>query len=281
MNEKQIAWVIHEESTDPELSKPKNIRKVGNHIEADNILQEANEVNRNTRFYDDKDLFPAILPETCPRTKELLLTGTLRAESGHPESKDLSRQQKIEKKNCSAIFLKMWREGNFLCSTYRGTNNELGKELEQDLLDGYLQAWSMRALGSVVNTARGAEVKNIKYITHDEVIYPSHPRAYTRGIKTSIKESTSKEDILNEDINYIKNNKGILIPIVNSDVINYIKSSSNNLKTIRESFDIFYDNIILLENGHQIQLTDNSGNIFIVECENFIRNEIMDYCNKF
>lgn len=279
-NDKQIGWIINEEASDPELSKPKNIKKVGDHVEATCILQEAEETNRNGRFYAAEDLFPAVLPEYCKRTKELLEAGTLRAESGHPDSKELARQQKIEKKNCSAIFLSLWRDNNFLCAKYRGTNNELGKELEQDLLDGYLQSWSMRALGKVVNTQGRATVKNIKYITHDEVIYPSHPRAYTKDIKQSISESSSIEDIKFNDITYIKNDKGIIIPLANSEVINFIKESSNNLKTLKESFDVFYDKITLIENGRYVQLTDTTGNIFIIECEQFIRNEIMDYCNN-
>jgi hypothetical protein len=280
MAEQQIAWIINEMDTvsDPELNKPKKITKVDGHVVADAVAQEMEEKNRNGRFYGKEDLSPQI---TCPRTQELIKTGTLRAESGHPDSKELARQQKIEKSNCSAIFLNLWIEDNFVMCRYRGTNNALGKELEQDLLDGFLQAFSLRALGSVVNTGRGAEVKNIRFITYDEVIYPSHPRAYTKGIVSGIKESASKEDVLKEDVNYIKNDKGIFVPITNNSVINYIKESSANFKTIKECFDIYYDNIKLLENGHQIQLNDKTGNIIIVECEKFITNEIMDYCNKF
>lgn len=276
---KTIGVIINETGSDPELSKPKNIRKVNGHVEADCILQETCEKNRNGRYYTDEELFPAVLPEFCPRTKELLEAGTLRAESGHPDSKDLARQQKIEKKNCSAIFLKMWRDNHFLCASYRGTNNELGKELEQDLLDGYLQSWSMRSLGSVVNTEKGAEVKGVKYITHDEVIYPSHPRAYTKGIQGSVKEGASSQEQYESDRDYILNESGILIPIINEDVMRYIKAQSANLKTIRECFDVFYDDIRLMEDGKTVYLNTRNGDVMFITLEDHIHNDIMDYVN--
>lgn len=278
-NENIIANIILEAPSDPEMSMPKNIKVVDKHVEAECTLQEAEETNRNKRYYAAKYLFPAVLPEYNPRTKELLTTGNLRAESGHPDSKDLTRQQKIEKKNCSAIFLKMWREGNFLCARYRNTNNPLGMELMQDLLDGMLQSWSMRSIGSVVQGEHGAEVRNIGYITHDEVIYPSHPRAYTRGIVSSVTESASIEEVREADKAYIRNESGVIVPIVNDDVIRYIKAQSKNLDMIKESFDVFYDDIALQENGRSVQLTTKDGSILIVNLETYIHDSIMDYAN--
>lgn len=288
MKEQQIGWIINETATvkDIDRIKPK-IYKENGHTVAETVLQEAEEKNRNGRWYGGEEFFNAILPETCPRTKELLRSGTLRGESGHPDSKELNRQAKIEKSNCSVLYLNIWRDGNRVMGKYRGTNNELGKEVEQDLDEGFLQAFSLRALGSVVNTARGAEVKGIKFITYDEVIYPSHPRAYTKGINGNINESTladdavSKEAIREADIEYIKNDKGLLIPISNSNVINFIKQESVSFNVIKESFDIFYDTITITENGRNVRLSDMNGNVFIIPIEDHIHREIMESVSKF
>lgn len=271
-----IGYVVIETATTVSDIQPARIIKEdrkSNRVIAQGTLQEANEKNRNGRFYDSRDLFPQL---TAPRTLELLNTGNLRAENGHPLSKELVRQQTIDPEKTVAIFLKLWTEGNFIKATFRGTNDSRGEEFNQDLLDGFSPSWSLRALGTIQNTGRGAEVKGIKIITWDRVIYPSHPRAYTDGI---VSESAG----INTEGSNIwlpENDPGRLIPITNESVLNYIKSESANFKTIKESYDLLYDDIELINRGTQVKLTDRAGGIFVVNLENYIHDEIMNDCLK-
>ena len=272
-----IGYVVIETATTiSDIQPAKIIRedKRCNRVIAQGTLQEANEKNRNGRFYDSRDLFPQL---TAPRTLELLNTGNLRAENGHPLSKELIRQQTIDPEKTVAIFLKLWTEGNFIKATFQGTNDARGEEFNKDLLCGFSPSWSLRALGTIQNTGRGAEVKGIKVITWDRVIYPSHPRAYTDGI---ISESAGVG--VNSDSNVFleKNDQGILIPITNESVINYIKSESCNFKAIKESYDLLYDNIELINRGTQVKLTDRAGGIFVINLESYIHDEIMNECLK-
>lgn len=272
-----IGYVVIETATTiSDIQPAKIIRedRKSNRVIAQGTLQEANEKNRNGRFYDSRDLFPQL---TAPRTLELLQTGNLRAENGHPLSKELVRQQTIDPDKTVAIFLKLWTEGNFIKATFRGTNDARGAEFNQDLLDGFSPSWSLRALGTIQNTGRGAEVKGIKIITWDRVIYPSHPRAYTDGI---VSESGVWLPKNKEENNFVisENDKGVLIPITNDSVINYIKSESANFKTIKESYDLLYDNIELINRGTQVKLTDRAGGIFVVNLESYIHDEIMNEC---
>lgn len=255
---------------------------------AEGVLQTANERNRNGRWYGDTELFPQI---DAPRTVELIKSGYLRAECGHPLSKDLARQQTIDGKLCCAQFLKLWRDGMNVMGTFKGTNNALGEEFDMDLRDGCLPAWSLRALGSVEETSRGMEVKNLKLITYDNVIYPSHPGAYTRRI---VSESTEElvegaytrkrpEIALTESAGentYVDNGKGLLVPINNKSVIDYIKAESCNFYKIKESFDVLYETITPIDNCSKVQLVDKFGSTIIVNLEDYIHNEIMDYCSK-
>lgn len=270
-----IGYVVIETATTiSDIQPAKIIRedKNCNRVIAQGTLQEANEKNRNGRFYDSRDLFPQL---TAPRTLELLRTGNLRAENGHPLSKELVRQQTIDPEKTVAIFLKLWTEGNFIKATFQGTNDARGEEFNKDLLCGFSPSWSLRALGTIQNTARGAEVKGIKVITWDRVIYPSHPRAYTDGI---ISESAGIGVNNESNVFLEKNDAGILIPITNDSVINYIKSESANFKTIQESFDLLYDNIELINRGTQVKLTDRAGGIFVCNLESYIHDEIMNEC---
>jgi hypothetical protein len=160
VNNKQIGWIITEATEEP-IEKPKIIDSNGRRVIAEVILQRANSKNRNGRFYSDKDLFPQL---TCSRSKELLRTGW-GMENGHPMSKDLARQQTIDPDNIVSYLLKLWTDGDFIHGNVRGSNLAIGEAFDQDLRDGFLPAWSLRALGSIENTNRGAEVRGIKVIT--------------------------------------------------------------------------------------------------------------------
>ena len=267
-----LGYVVIETATTSSDIMPAKIleKRPDGRVMAEGVLQEANMKNRNGRFYDSRDLFPELV---APRQLELLQTGNMRGENGHPLSKDLIRQQTIDPNNCVCIYTKFWTDGDFVMGNFFGTFNQLGEEFNKELLAGMSPSFSLRALGTIRNTGRGAEVKGIKLITYDRVIYPSHDKAYTRGI---VGESASVAEGSNL---YLDNNdQGRLIPITNESVLNYIKTESCNFKQIKESFDLLYDDIKLINGKSQVQLTDRAGSIFIVNLENYIHNEIIGAC---
>lgn len=274
-NPNNLGYVIIETATTSDSSdipEAKLIKKRDDgRVLAEGVLQEANMKNRNGRWYDSRDLFPELI---APRQQELLKTGNMRGENGHPLSKDLVRQQTIDPNNTVCIYTKFWTEGNFVMGQFFGTYNDKGEEFNTELENGMLPSFSLRALGTIQNTGRGAEVKGIKIITYDRVIYPSHDKAYTRGL---VQEGSL---LVPEGNNLVleKSDAGLVIPITNDEVINYINSQSLNIKQIRESFDLLYDDIKLVKNKSQVQLTDKAGGIFVVNLESYIHNEIMDAC---
>ena len=241
---------------------------------AEGIVQEANEKNRNGRYYDAAELIPQL---TCPRTIELLNAGYMRAELGHPLSagngNDLARQSTIDDKLTCARFLKFWVEnGTKIWSRFVGTNNSFGRAFDLDLKEGCMPAWSLRALGTVQQTNRGAEVKNLRLITYDQVIYPSHPGAYTQRI---VSESAS---LVSESADMSGEAK--LFPIMNKDVISYIQNESANIKFIQEYFDFAYNSIKVNHNGTKVILTETgTGNTIVVPMEKHIHNEFMTYAS--
>ena len=265
-----IGYVVIESATTDDNSYPaKIVSSNSDRVEAEGVLQEANRKNRNGRFYDSRDLFPEL---TSPRTTELLSTGNLKAENGHPMSKELTRQNTIDPNNTVAVLSKLWTDGDFVMGRFCGDENEKGAAFDRELRKGRKPSWSLRALGNITNTSRGAEVKNIRIITYDRVIYPSHDKAYTIGL---VNESV---DIAAQASNLVleENDKGILIPITNNSVINYIKEESANFKTIKESFDLLYDSIELVNRGNQVKITDRAGSSFVVNVESYIHDEIMN-----
>lgn len=274
MKKSDIVCIINESFGESETKvTPKTIN---GKVVAECILQTADERNRNGRYYAEEELFPQL---TAPRTVELLESGTLRAECGHPLSKDLQRQSTIDDTKTCARFLKLWTEGKNIMAHVVGTNNELGRAFDLDLKEGCKPAWSLRALGSVEQTRRGAEVKNLRLITWDNVIYPSHPGAYTQKLVT---ESgillPGCDEAINESNGVTES--GIIIPVTNESVIKFLEQDSSNLKFVRECFDFVYSDIKVNKNATKVVLTTNEGNTLIVNMESYIHKELMNYANE-
>jgi hypothetical protein len=275
------AYIICESDINPSLEKVE--KGVDGKAIGEGIIQTADERNRNGRYYAEEELFPQL---TAPRTKELLAAGYLRAEMGHPLSKDLARQSVIDDKITCARFLTLWTEGKNIWARFKGTNNEYGRAFDLDLKEGCKPAWSLRALGSVVQTSRGAEVKNLRVITWDNVIYPSHPGAYTQRIVSEslaianeavTTGTTPTGKIITEnDLNGV----AMITPIKNEQILNFLQEQSGNLKFIKECFDFVYKDIVVNERGTKVFLTTNEGETLVVPMESYIHNELMNYASK-
>lgn len=262
-------------------------------VVAEAILQVADEVNRNGRMYPYDELIPQL---SAPRTLELLEAGYLRGEMGHPISDSLTRQQTIDDTRTCTQYLTLFHNGPVVKATYRCTNNAFGQALNEDLLDGCKPSFSLRALGTVDKENGISIVRNLKIVTWDsDVVYPSHPSAYTQKIVGVVNESgklvenTKKKTRLQtlyentlaaKDIEKMKSiaESGILIPITNQGVVDLLKHDSANIKSLKEMFDFAYTDMYLNEDGTKVTLKDNSGYTTVVNVEQHIHNELMDYC---
>lgn len=266
-NHTSIGYVILE-SAPLEVPEAKVISENGKRVIGEGIIQTAEEENRNGRCYLNPDLLREI---RCPRTLELISTGNMLAENGHPMDTSMIRQQTIDPNNTVARFLKIWMDGNNVMAHFKGTNNALGEEFDQDLREGVRPSWSLRALGSLENIRGRNVVQNLRVITWDRVIYPSHPHAYTTRLVTE--SAMGYEQSMLENMN----NNGKLIPITNDSVLSYIKSESANIRALIQQIDFMYESAAIVK-GNQVRLVAKNGDIFVVNLENHISNEIQSYC---
>ena len=284
MNNQVIGNIILEATTNS--IDAKIISEVNGKPEATGIIQDADVENRNGRIYELKDLKPEVEGDRIQ--KELIPTGNMVGEWGHPANQELSRQSVIDPKCMCVRFTKIWLEGSDVHANFRGANTEYGKAFNQDLLEGVKPSFSLRALGSVDRGRNGkCYVRNLRIITWDSVIFPSHKRAYTTGLIVPTNESASLYQ--NEELGVgtagITNSKsvlenGMVIPVINQQVVDYIKEESANVKDILRTFDTLYESAIIVGNGKQVQLTLVGGERVIVNLEQYIANEIRDYCNR-
>lgn len=287
----QLGYIICESPSTVEDAKL--VASKGNRVIAQGTLQDVDVLNRNSRIYTAKDLFPEL---TCARTKELLESGNMKGENGHPMSKELSRQQTIDPNNTVVKYLKFWTEGSKVKALFKGCNNQLGEDFNNDLLDDEKPSFSLRALGGIEMRGGKAYVKNVKLITYDRVIYPSHKVAYTEKIVSesalmqeaqrdlkhlsdeAIRRATDAQTKLVVQEGY----KGLLAPITNESVIRALQHESANVKALLDNFDVRYNNIEIIPTvtGCKVQMMDEAGNVIVSNLEKYISDEIMNYCAK-
>lgn len=75
------------------------------------------------------------------------------------------------------------------------------------------------------------------------------------------------------------NENGALIPITNEAVLSYIKNESASIKSLLNQIDFMYESTTLLP-GDKVQLVAKTGDIFVINLESHIANEIQAYCLK-
>ena len=283
----KIGYILNESSVCMESVDIREDRN-SNRVTGIGALQTGNEKNRNGRIYRTEDLVREI---NAPRQKELLAAKQLCGEAGHPIGADASslvRQQTIDPTKICVRYLKLWMEGDNVMATFQGTNNALGEAFDKDLRQGVLPAFSLRALGTISSTPQGAVVENLKMITYDYVIYPSHPHAYTRGV---LNESASSIAVPKSNFamsNAMDGSKSFIKEFSNQDVINaistmresaisYVKDKSSNFKMLQECYDMTkYDTVDII-NPHKLALTEAGKNTIVMSIEDYIANEIQNY----
>ena len=272
-----IGHVILEDAMTP--TDVNIVAESNDRVIAEACLQEAEEENRNGRCYLTEDL---TREQQCKRTKELLAAGYMLGEAGHPTDTSIIRQQTIAPDNTAVRYLKYWMDGPKWMAHYQGTYNSLGEAVDQDLRHGYKPAFSMRALGSLENINGRNVVRDLKYITHDFVIFPSHPGAYTTGLVTESATDQSQFNVLFEQSvkKGLYTRKSSITPIYNDQVISYIKSESSNIKSVLEQFELFYESITLNDMGNKVSLRAKNGDLFVINLEQYVQNEIFSFCES-
>ncbi len=271
MPEKMPIGYVILEGAPLEVPEAKIISENEKRVIGEGIIQTAEEENRNGRCYLHHDLLREI---NCARTKELLSTGNMCAENGHPMDTSMIRQQTVDPNNTVARFLKIWMDGNNVMAHFKGTNSDKGEEFDQDLREGIKPSWSLRALGSLNNVRGRNIVENLRVITWDRVIYPSHPNAYTTKLVTESYMLGGKRN--NSQFEKI-NMEGTLIPITNDSVLSYIKTESASIKSLISQIDFMYESVSIVR-GNQVRLIAKNGDTFMVNLEHHIANELQNYC---
>ena len=255
---------------------------------AEGILQRGNETNRNRRYYPLDELRRSV---NAPKQQELVKTGNFKGEAGHPLDKTLARQSKVDPQCEQVWYTKLWMEGDYVKGHFRGTNNDLGRSFNDDLKDGQLPSFSLRALGSLVNENGRMTVRNMQMVAYDRVYYPSHPSAYTQKIITTESAGIRISPQLLNNLHNVMEQKqikllqeagqevttpNILIPLKREEVNSFILTESANVREIINTFDVFYESMQYDPNTQQVQMKTRLGDTIGMSIEKAVSRQIMN-----
>lgn len=282
-NEKPVAYMINESTVPPDAISCDIIKKDKDFLIAETVLQVAEVLNRNRRYYTTEDLHREIYGD---RVKELVKTFNLKNELGHPLDMNLARQQKIDESMSCSVILKIWMDGPVVKAWVRGTNNDYGRTFNEDLKCGAKPAYSLRSLGSIKIVNGRSCVTNLRLITYDKVIYPSYSQAYVQGLVESANGITTLQE-LQESVTskgnglYMSDTDNFIAPIMNEDVVKMILKESADVYTICNDFSPFYQSIKVNQEGTQVTMITDDYQTIIVPLNKFVQNQINNFCKKF
>ena len=293
-NNDVIGCMLCEASTAEVEFKVKSEDKNG-YIIAEGILQEGDEVNRNRRYYPTDELRRSIM---SARTQELVESGNLKGEAGHPTDTSLARQAKVDPTLEQVWYLKLWMDGNFVKGRFTGTSNELGRSFNEDLRRGQRPSFSLRAVGSLVNENGRMTVRKMQMITYDRVYFPSHSKAYTSHIVTTEAAGIGtnlnpyKQYSINEDSYFFAKSSEIqkIAEAGNSvDVYNillkiigeyYIMNESSRIESVLNTFDVLYESMTLDPLMQTVSMKTKYGDKISVYLEQAVQKEILHEVNN-
>jgi len=276
-----VAYILNESVLPEDAVSCEIVNNHNGFVIAEVVLQVAEILNRNRRYYSREDLYKEIYGD---RIKELVKSGNFKGEAGHPLDMNLQRQQKVDPTLVDVWYTKLWMDGDYVKAHCRGTNNELGRTFNEDLKCGQKPSFSLRSLGSIRIINGRSNVTNLRIITYDHVIYPSYVQAYTQGI---VSESTN---MVSSVLDYIKNKGNEIVvkedfesiaPIMNKEVVDLLLKESADIYTICNDFQPFYHSIQISPDKTKVTMVDESYNTIVVPLSKFVQNQIDSYCSKF
>lgn len=269
--EKVIAYMINESTTqNAGIQILKDFNKC---VTIRAMLQDAEELNRNKRKYPIDVLRSGLESE---RIQELIMAKSWFGEAGHPIEPTVQRQCSVLEENISHRVLSYDIVGSKIFGQVKTTPTARGYDMRNLIIDDdpMLSAFSLRAMGPMVQTAEGSIVqKPLTMICYDWVWFPSHRKAYQTDIIKSITESGNT---LNESC---------ITPLLEASALDFIAEESKNYQIVSEMFEAEKRIVSLNENCKTVSITslddDNNKETMIVTLESALSHEIDSFFTKF
>lgn len=270
-----IGYAITEEVSEPVNENTIDEIKVGNlhYLRFPAVLQTFNKLNRNRRDYGGKAMYEGL---TAENIQELLATGNLFGEAGHPNTKDMSRILTIMPDMTSHRIKSLDIQSDHVSGIIETLpDNGLGTKMANLMLTGTMPSFSLRAVAPLIKRPDGTTLirQKPRVVTYDWVVFPSHKEAYqiqSRPVENVIKDIRAGGNYVTESA----------VPVFESQVLDFLKEESNNLKLVSSVHETGLGNMRLTSDG-QFVIVQENGQRFAVAIEDKIRTEVNSFMANF
>ena len=280
LNNDIMGMVFIEEVTTPEQNMLKHFDVVDKngilYVDFESCLHSFDVLNRNSRMYEASNI------EECLKTERIqsyLAHGGWFGEMNHPlpkyKDRPLSpeRIQDIDMDNTSHKMLNPHVEGNLLISRIQtDAGTDAGMNLARKMIQGFIPAFSCRAIATLVMKGGKPVVVVRKIITYDWVLFQSHREAEqtSKPAKFVSKVANTVNEVTEKVTDAVNNN--IVIPL--KEILENVGRTDVNAQIIMESFELDTNDLVgfTKDNKHMI-MRDNNNMIYL-------QNIIIDSIHK-
>lgn len=276
-------YIIHESATISTITN--KAQPSVDYIEFTTILQKANEVNRNGRFYSKKVLEDGL---NQPHIQNAIQRNAFYGEGGHPSDKSFARQTKVDPRNIAFLIKEVWWEGDLLMGRCQTACTEVGRDMMGLIRQGSQVAFSLRAQGNYHrdSTLNALVIESpIFIICYDWVVNPSHSDAYIQSLNEERLSNILQMDlkvgdrqvVLTEAVDVFQN--GRLIDINEAETmtkcIDYAAHATEKVKPVKNMYRFNEeDKIFSITDNKNIITLENNGVYKKVTTEDYVTKDI-------
>ena len=276
-----LGFVYIEEETSPDQNTVKNFDVVDKNgvffVDFETCLHSFGVMNRNSRMYEAANI------EECLKTERIqsyLKHGGWFGEMNHPtpdyKNSPLSpeRIQDIKMSNTSHKMLNPHIEGNLLISREQSdAGTDAGMNLAKKMVQGFIPAFSCRAIATL-NMKNGKPTVNVrKIITYDWVLFQSHREAEQLTDKGTKFVNKTPENLINESY------QDKLIPL--TEILENVGKKDSNVQMVMESFGLDNDSLTGFNKDHSKIIMKDDRNVIYCNIDPKSRNKVQEYFRSF
>ena len=282
-----MGMVFIEEVTTPEQNMLKHFDVVDKngilYVDFESCLHSFDVLNRNSRMYEASNI------EECLKTERIqsyLAHGGWFGEMNHPlpkyKDRPLSpeRIQDIDMDNTSHKMLNPHVEGNLLISRIQtDAGTDAGMNLARKMIQGFIPAFSCRAIATLVMKGGKPVVVVRKIITYDWVLFQSHREAEqtSKPAKFVSKVANTVNEVTEKVTDAVNNN--IVIPL--KEILENVGRTDVNAQIIMESFELDTNDLVGFTKDNKHMIMRDNNNMIYCDIDAKSRSKVNDFFRSF
>ena len=287
LNNDIMGMVFIEEVTTPEQNMLKHFDVVDKngilYVDFESCLHSFDVLNRNSRMYEASNI------EECLKTERIqsyLAHGGWFGEMNHPlpkyKDRPLSpeRIQDIDMDNTSHKMLNPHVEGNLLISRIQtDAGTDAGMNLARKMIQGFIPAFSCRAIATLVMKGGKPVVVVRKIITYDWVLFQSHREAEqtSKPAKFVSKVANTVNEVTEKVTDAVNNN--IVIPL--KEILENVGRTDVNAQIIMESFELGTNDLVGFTKDNKHMIMRDNNNMIYCDIDAKSRSKVNDFFRSF